>query len=338
MPHVNILWFILEMVAKINMTKIEKIEFPNGDVYEGEVKNSKPHGKGTLIKTKGLEYVGEWQNGIREGKGLSKWTKGLRKGSSYNGEYKNDMPNGKGKMYETMRDVGEKCFRKYEGDLLNGQPHGYGKMTYSNKDNELDNWSYEGEMKMAQHHGKGTLVWRTPTLGADEQGDDIFVEFKYVGEFKDNLRCDGFGIIEKKWVWYNKSPKGPIYSPIHKYEGEWENTYFIKGKLYLDNELQYDGEWKYMARSKFSSGKSMRKESLKHGFGKEYTKEYVYEGNFKKDLKHGKGTFIYPNGTKIKCVYQKGKIIKFDGTKKPKEKLVKFSTAPFPINDESKKN
>ena len=55
MPHVNISSFILEMVGKINMTKKEIITYEDlqwkgqgKSFYEGETKDGKRHGKGTM--------------------------------------------------------------------------------------------------------------------------------------------------------------------------------------------------------------------------------------------------------------------------------------------------
>jgi hypothetical protein len=51
--------------------KKEKLTTENGDKYEGELSNGKPHGKGTMIYTDGSRYDGEWSEGIQHGKGVS---------------------------------------------------------------------------------------------------------------------------------------------------------------------------------------------------------------------------------------------------------------------------
>ena len=45
--------------------KIKKIKYKNGDVYIGEVKNKKKHGKGKYIFANGQTYIGEYRNGMR---------------------------------------------------------------------------------------------------------------------------------------------------------------------------------------------------------------------------------------------------------------------------------
>lgn len=49
------------------------VNYPNGDVYVGHVKDGKPHGKGTMTFFQNRErraYKGEWQNGQMHGKGI----------------------------------------------------------------------------------------------------------------------------------------------------------------------------------------------------------------------------------------------------------------------------
>ena len=60
---------------------IKKIEYPNLDIYEGEVVDNKPHGIGTMYSKREFVketnftsegnsmYEGEWQNGLMHGKG-----------------------------------------------------------------------------------------------------------------------------------------------------------------------------------------------------------------------------------------------------------------------------
>lgn len=61
--------------------------------YEGDFVNGVKHGDGHFNFVSNLKYVGEYKNGIREGKG-----KIINKNGSiaYDGEFKNNMPNGKG--------------------------------------------------------------------------------------------------------------------------------------------------------------------------------------------------------------------------------------------------
>lgn len=55
----------------IDTTKIIRIEFPNGGVYEGLIQNGKAHGRGKFVdKTGHIEFEGDWQNGLPHGQGI----------------------------------------------------------------------------------------------------------------------------------------------------------------------------------------------------------------------------------------------------------------------------
>ena len=93
--------------------------------WHGGSKNGKAHGQGTAIKYKnGIKehtYVGEYQNGIRQGKGTYTHADGtVRKGTFINGQM-----TGKGTM-------DSEDGQHYEGDFINYRMHGQGKVTYAN--------------------------------------------------------------------------------------------------------------------------------------------------------------------------------------------------------------
>jgi hypothetical protein len=77
------------------------LQYSNGDIYEGEWKNGKRDGKGTIIygngEFKGDKYVGDWLNDIKNGEGIYYYAIG----DKYYGEWKdgqrmaNMMVNGK---------------------------------------------------------------------------------------------------------------------------------------------------------------------------------------------------------------------------------------------------
>jgi hypothetical protein len=69
--------------------------YDNGDRYEGEWKDGKRHGQGTLYYKSGSRYEGEWKDGKRHGQGTFFWNDGDR----YEGEWKDDWKHGKGTMY-----------------------------------------------------------------------------------------------------------------------------------------------------------------------------------------------------------------------------------------------
>ncbi len=98
----------------------QQIIFPSGTKYEGQVKDSIPHGQGTLTAPNGSKIEGNFQNGKPHG--LVKITK---PGGCFVGHVINDARNGQGKMtYENGS--------KYEGQYKSDLKHGQGKVTYVN--------------------------------------------------------------------------------------------------------------------------------------------------------------------------------------------------------------
>lgn len=100
-------------------TGVSKIEWQNGDSYEGMLVAGKKQGQGTFVWGDGKRYEGEWAN---------------------------DAINGRGKLTYTNGD-------RYEGDFINGEPHGQGVYTLSNGD------VYSGAWVQGNKHGQGRLTW-----------------------------------------------------------------------------------------------------------------------------------------------------------------------------------
>jgi len=90
----------------IEQLTIKKINYPNGNVYEGQMLNGLKHGKGKFIWVSGDVYEGDWKDGKRTGMGKYTWADG---------------------------DV-------YEGGFLNGESTGKGKYTYRQREIHLGKW------------------------------------------------------------------------------------------------------------------------------------------------------------------------------------------------------
>ena len=124
------------------------------NIYQfiGEFKNNKKHGKGIYTYTKnnehqGYTHSGEYLNGKRHGYGIATWKNGQR----------------------------------YEGDYKNGNAHGLGIFTYSGGD------IYEGEVKYNKRNGEG--VYRSKN-GIVQEGiwkDSKFVYSKKIENTKNKI-------------------------------------------------------------------------------------------------------------------------------------------------------
>jgi len=91
-------------------------------VYEGEVSNYIPHGKGKKTLSDGSVYEGDWADGYPNGKGIYLYACG----HIYKGDFSGGAMTGKGKIKYVDDGVSS-----YEGDFNDGKPHGTGKMIFS---------------------------------------------------------------------------------------------------------------------------------------------------------------------------------------------------------------
>jgi len=120
--------------------KYGRIFMPDGNIYKGEIKDSKYNGKGKLILTD-AEYEGLFENGeFKNGK--LKWNNGYE----YEGDFNGFCLNGKGKLINSEGD-------SYEGDFVNNLFHGNGIYKYS-KSHDV----YEGEFQYGMKKGKGKYI------------------------------------------------------------------------------------------------------------------------------------------------------------------------------------
>jgi hypothetical protein len=184
-----------------------RIFFPNNDIYEGDIMNSIPHGKGVILFSNGEIYKGDFdkgemsgkgtfiyvdksyysgkiKNGVFDGKGSMKWNNG----TEYHGNFCNSILSGKGKMYNNS--TGEKYIGFFDKNEFNGE----GIYTYQNGD------VFQGIFECGARMGKG----------------------KYIRN--DNVEFDCF--------WKDDLPNGNgevIYNDI-KIKGFWRNGIIIQQK------------------------------------------------------------------------------------------------------------
>jgi hypothetical protein len=97
-------------------------------VYEGDIANGKPNGKGKCIYKNGNTYEGDWVDGKRQGKGKSTSPMCV-----YEGDFFDDKMCGKGKSIYFDNAI-------YEGDYAESSRHGKGKMTNADGTVEEGNW------------------------------------------------------------------------------------------------------------------------------------------------------------------------------------------------------
>ncbi len=190
-----------------------RIFFSNGDIYEGEMKNSHPDGKGKISYSNGeiyegdfkqgemtgkgiftfsdrTQYIGDIENGFFKGNGKMRWNNGIE----YNGSFLDSTLNGKGIITNMQQEKYEGMFEKnefngmgtyyysngdiYEGNFEYGIKRGNGKFK-----RKIDNVIFDGNWNDDLPNGNGTIMmggsnikgfWRNGVfIGAENEEENI---------------------------------------------------------------------------------------------------------------------------------------------------------------------
>ncbi|XP_021042888.1 radial spoke head 10 homolog B [Mus pahari] len=106
--------------------------YKSGNIYEGQWENNMCHGEGRMRwLTKNEEYTGHWEKGIQNGFGTYTWFLKRIPNSQYPlrneyiGEFVNGLRHGKGTFYYASGAM-------YEGEWASNKKHGRGRMTFKN--------------------------------------------------------------------------------------------------------------------------------------------------------------------------------------------------------------
>lgn len=251
--------------------------FRNQDVYEGNWKNCRMHGKGVLRRAATRDmYEGQWFLGQRSGQGMHHST---AFNSFYTGSWLENKRHGRGELLEPEG--------LYTGEFNDNNIHGYGEYVYH------DGHVYKGEWVCGVYQGTGTYIQPSGTKyeggwrGGYEHGRGTRTFFNgdcYMGEWR-------FGMPHGY---------GTYTSASFQYEGDWRyGTVQGRGVCRFADGSTYDGEWmngKFHGLGTFSSPARRVtymgefKNGKREGRG-EYNGSYIYyNGDWMNDKKHGVGT------------------------------------------------
>jgi hypothetical protein len=265
----------------------------DGTLYEGSYKNGIPDGKGKWIYPNGNSYEGEIKENKLAGKGIYKYANG----TVIEGSFLNGSADGYAKASYTNGD-------NYEGNWVQGNRTGKGKYFFSSSGNV-----YEGEYLNNQSNGKGKLTYKNSTVDEGEFVNGLIVKGtrKYAdggideGEFKSN-KLNGKGI--------RKFPNGGIdegefidgilngRATIKASNGDHVEGFFKDGKLngqgkiILKNGTIIEGEH---LNGELTKGKII------------FTSGQIDEGTYSNRKLNGKGKIISPNGVISEGNYVDGK-------------------------------
>jgi len=105
-----------------SMRSLTYIDFPNGDMYEGAMKEGRLHGLGVLRHADGRVYKGDFVNNNKHGMGITLFPGG----NKHIGQYENGFMSGRGTLL--FMDG-----KRYVGNFLLDHFHGEGVITFVDK-------------------------------------------------------------------------------------------------------------------------------------------------------------------------------------------------------------
>ena len=254
------------------------------DIYVGEFKNGKSHGKGILTENvggqyegyqKNLKHIGIWKNG-KSIKGKSIY----QDGTKYEGDWIDEnLAQGYGKI--TYPDGSKFVGKFYYDDPVKGE----GVIHFSDS-------KYVGEMRTKDgsldSHGEGIMTYKNgdKLIGNWKDGMPIKAH-KYTFSYNKEMKFEYKGGL-KKGAFHGKGIIKTIRTSVPKYLYE-------KG-TFLNNLLEGRGIKIYYDDKNFSRS------------------VYIYKGEFKKGKRHGHGLeWVFPDKHFIEGLFKNNN---FQGSKK----------------------
>jgi hypothetical protein len=269
--------WIIEGLWEAGLLKNGKITNFNRKVYQGDLQDLQPHGKGSETSPD-FEYVGEFFQGKKHGKGKVTW----KDKSSYSGDFNAGKIEGFGThVWEDSQYTGQlkagkmhgegvytwKDGRKYEGSFHAGLREGYGVYI----DGES---TYQGFWKAGKEDGKGRLetrgkvvegIWRNGRLQKEKQKLLEENPSKTINLSEVSIPTRFEQKCEKVLEYWKTLPKF-----------SWDQSACI-----------IDDYWRHLSEGVFYG--EVNDENLPHGLGIYLTTGWIYEGHFSKGARNGFG-------------------------------------------------
>ena len=242
-----------------------------GDMYDGEWKNGKMHGKGTKKMANGDSYEGQFIDGVADGWGFKKFSTG----DVHEGQYSLDKRCGFGSYIWINGD-------RYEGGWKNGKMDGRGRKQMANGD------IYQGEYKADMAHGYGMKIFACGDVHEGYYINDLRETYgryfwpngdTYEGHFSNGRIC-GLGI--------KCMANGDIY------DGEFmdDEAHGFGIKTFANGD-KHEGEYRYDKREYFGSYFFANGEK--------------YVGMWEQGYQSNIGTYFYVDGSTFEGRWENGK-------------------------------
>ena len=222
-----------------------RMEYPGGDLYDGEWDGGRYHGQGIFSSGNGYRYEGGWRCGKRHGYGCEV----MQDGVVYEGEFVDNARHGNGVL--RWPSGGE-----YVGEFQSGRRGGRGRQTWRDGDGRL--YVYEGEWEDDVMHGRG-MIWEDGRARVVEARRgavlmsvpaalstvelDLPDGSKYHGEARESGEGDASGTTVGRWVLHGQGrrawPSGEVY--VGEYQDGLRHG---RGKYIWPDGTCYDGHWR----------------------------------------------------------------------------------------------
>lgn len=278
------------------------------DFWCDQSKDSSLQSKPLLhIEAEDANYLGDWKDNQRHGRGKQLWTNG----DLYIGYWSGNSRNGKGRMIFSNKDI-------YEGSWKDGKMQGYGKMRLNNGE------YYDGEWLDDKKHGKGSFLFSNEEFYTGSFVDNFIhgageLKFNngdvYIGSFVKGKRHGHGELIYANQCLYNGDFQEDkitghgkkIYASGEVYEGNWvDGKRHGKGQLIFVDGSKYEGDWEYdvihghgnYRRNTSTAFQGVFMLGCKQGYGKmTFENGDHYTGEWLNNLMHGQGEYHWSDGS-----------------------------------------
>ena len=169
---------ISEVLNKENL-EFQKINYSDGEIYEGQIQNGTFHGTGTYKWKNGKVYEGEWKEGKFHGQGTLTHKKNeyYERSRKYVGQFKDGFFHGFGKLFYANGNI-------YEGKFENGKLNGTGKLVY--EDGRVHEGKFKNDKFIGKTNTKVAILLCDPVF-EDEIGEGINMVINLENKIKENI-------------------------------------------------------------------------------------------------------------------------------------------------------